>query len=125
MLPLRTVSGGKARLGEALDAEEREELVLGLLLRTLEVLASWPHCRLVHVVSPDPVVGSLVRGAAGAIEVHRQHGEGLNAGVGVGAAAARAAGAVSVLVLPVDLPAGMELDTTADLVCDWRCGDVW
>ena len=41
VLPMRTVSGGKARLGEALDAEERVELVLGLLLHTLAVLAQW------------------------------------------------------------------------------------
>lgn len=31
----------------------------------------------------------------------------------------------SLLVLPVDLPAGMELDTTAEITCDWRDGDVW
>ncbi|BDD96253.1 aminoglycoside N-acetyltransferase AAC(2')-Ib [Mycolicibacterium fortuitum] len=28
-------------------------------------------------------------------------------------------------VLPVGLPAGMELDTTAEITCDWRDGDVW
>ena len=33
VVPLRTLAGGKARLGEALDAEEREELVLGMLRR--------------------------------------------------------------------------------------------
>ena len=35
VVPLRTLAGGKARLGGALDAEEREELVLGMLRRTL------------------------------------------------------------------------------------------
>ncbi|BBX89942.1 aminoglycoside N-acetyltransferase AAC(2')-Ib [Mycolicibacterium boenickei] len=31
----------------------------------------------------------------------------------------------SLFVLPVDLPSGMELDTTAEITCDWRDGDVW
>ena len=61
VLPLRTVSGGKARLGEALDAEEREELVLGLLLHTLSVLATWSRCERIHLVSPDPVLAARHR----------------------------------------------------------------
>ncbi|ORA39146.1 aminoglycoside N-acetyltransferase AAC(2')-Ib [Mycobacterium aquaticum] len=31
----------------------------------------------------------------------------------------------SLFVLPTDLPHGLELDTTAELTCDWRDGDVW
>lgn len=31
----------------------------------------------------------------------------------------------SLFVLPIDLPDGIELDTTAELTCDWRDGDVW
>lgn len=31
----------------------------------------------------------------------------------------------SLLVLPTDLPPGMDLDTTAEITCDWRNGDVW
>ncbi|OBG80616.1 aminoglycoside N-acetyltransferase AAC(2')-Ib [Mycobacterium sp. NS-7484] len=31
----------------------------------------------------------------------------------------------SVFVLPVGLPAGLELDTSAEIICDWRDGDVW
>ena len=41
VVPLRTLPGGKARLGEALDAEEREELVLGMLTHTLALLGTW------------------------------------------------------------------------------------
>lgn len=104
VLPMRTVSGGKARLGEALDAEEREELVLGLLLHTLEVVGSWPACRRVHIVSPDPVLEVVTRRSGVAVSVHRQAGEGLNDGVRLGLSAARVAGAASVLVLPGDLP---------------------
>jgi 2-phospho-L-lactate guanylyltransferase len=101
---MRTLSGGKARLGEALDAEEREELVLGLLVHTLTVLGQWQRCRHVHLVSPDPVLAAVTRGAAVPVSVHRQDGEGLNEGIDLGVAAARAAGAASVLVLPGDLP---------------------
>lgn len=31
----------------------------------------------------------------------------------------------SLFVMPVGLPDGMEFDTTAELTCDWRAGDVW
>ena len=31
----------------------------------------------------------------------------------------------SLFVLPVGLPDEMELDTTAEITCDWRDGDVW
>lgn len=31
----------------------------------------------------------------------------------------------SLFVLPVALPTGVDLDTTGDIACDWRDGDVW
>jgi aminoglycoside 2'-N-acetyltransferase I len=31
----------------------------------------------------------------------------------------------SLFVLPVALPEGTELDTSAEITCDWRDGDVW
>ena len=31
----------------------------------------------------------------------------------------------SLYVLPVALPQGLELDTTTEITCDWRDGDVW
>jgi 2-phospho-L-lactate guanylyltransferase len=104
VLPLRSVSGGKARLGEALDAEEREELVLGLLLHSLAVLATWSRCERIHLVSPDPVLAAATGQAGADVVVHRQPGEGLNEGIRLGIAAAMDAGAASVLVLPGDLP---------------------
>lgn len=104
VLPMRTVSGGKARLGEALDAEEREELVLGLLMHTLAVLRTWPVLRRIHLVSPDPVLGAATGGAGVDVSVHRQRGEGLNEGISLGVLAAHEEGAPSVLVLPGDLP---------------------
>ena len=104
VLPMRTVSGGKARLGGALDAEEREELVLGMLLHTLAVLGAWPVCHRIHLVSPDPVLGVATSQAGVDVSVLRQDGEGLNEGIGLGVSAARVEGATSLLVLPGDLP---------------------
>ncbi len=104
VLPMRTVSGGKARLGGALDAEEREELVLGMLLNTLSVLGAWSACRRIHLVSPDPVVDAATRQAGVDVSIHPQDGEGLNEGIKLGVQAARVEGASSLLVLPGDLP---------------------
>jgi 2-phospho-L-lactate guanylyltransferase len=101
---MRTVSGGKARLGEALDAEEREELVLGLLLNTLAVIADWPRCGRIHLVSPDPLLGAATTLTGAGTVIHRQPGEGLNEGIVMGITAAMAGGACSALVLPGDLP---------------------
>jgi len=104
VLPMRSVSSGKARLGGALDAEEREELVLGMLLHTLAVLGEWQVCRRIHLVSPDPVLGVVTRQAGVELTVHHQAGEGLNEGIRLGVSAARVEQAPSVLVLPGDLP---------------------
>jgi 2-phospho-L-lactate guanylyltransferase len=104
VLPMRTVSGGKARLGEALDAEEREELVLGLLVHALAVLADWQRSGHVHLVSPDPVLAAVTRDLGLRVSIHRQADEGLNEGIVLGVAAAKEGGAASVLVLPGDLP---------------------
>jgi 2-phospho-L-lactate guanylyltransferase len=101
---MRTVSGGKARLGGALDAEEREELVLGMLMHTLSVLGSWQACRRIHLVSPDPVVDAVTQQAGIDVSVHPQGSEGLNEGITLGMHAARIEGASSLLVLPGDLP---------------------
>lgn len=102
VVPLRSVAGGKARLGEVLDAEEREVLILGMLERTLDVLTGWTPCTRVHVVTQDlrvaraiavPVVGAILQAT-----------DGLNEGIELGVRAARREGARAVLVLPADLP---------------------
>jgi 2-phospho-L-lactate guanylyltransferase len=113
-LPLRTLTGGKARLGGVLDAEEREELILGLLRHTLSVLRDWPPCEQIHVVSPDPRILDLVPGETGAdpagdtprpvVSTLRQTVGGLNEAVTSLMRAARQNGAASLLVLPGDLP---------------------
>ena len=102
LVPIRSLAGGKARLGGAIDAEEREELLVGMLRRTLELLVEWPPCRTVHVVSADPrALAVAVETGAHALP---QPGEGLNAGLRLGLDAAREMGATAVLILPADLP---------------------
>lgn len=102
VVPLRTLAGGKARLGEALDAEEREELVLGMLRRTLDVLRAWTPAARVVVVSPDGPL--LERLADDGIATYLQRGIGLNAGLVSVRDVAIRAGAGAFLVLPADLP---------------------
>jgi 2-phospho-L-lactate guanylyltransferase len=109
VLPMRTASGGKARLGGALDAEEREELVLGMLRQTLSVLGAWTGCDRIHLVSPDPVLIAVGKATAGRAEgaplsMHRQLGEGLNEAIQLGMEAARSDGAATLIVIPGDLP---------------------
>jgi 2-phospho-L-lactate/phosphoenolpyruvate guanylyltransferase len=102
VVPLRSVAGGKARLGEALDAEEREVLILGMLERTLEVLGTWTPCTRIHVVTQDLLVARRV--ASHTVGAILQVTDGLNEGITLGVDAARREGARAVLVLPADLP---------------------
>ena len=113
LVPLRTLEGGKARLGGALDAEEREDLIIGMLRRLLTALREWGGAEAVHVVSPDPAV-LAVSAAAGASTVVEAPGSGrgpreglgggLNQALLAGRAAALARGCTALLVLPADLP---------------------
>jgi 2-phospho-L-lactate/phosphoenolpyruvate guanylyltransferase len=109
ILPLRTLSGGKARLGGALDAEEREALILGMARRTLAVLRDWPAGGPVMLVSPDEMLIAALAGSPGDAAATRvagllQVGEGLNEAITQARATAVAGGATSLLVLPGDLP---------------------
>jgi len=102
IVPIRALSDGKRRLSPALDASEREALVIGLLRRTLATLTSWRAAAAVHVVSPDPEVAPIAL-AAGAHALH-QAGTGLNEGIAAAREVALAAGATAMLVIPGDLP---------------------
>ncbi|MEP7360548.1 MAG: 2-phospho-L-lactate guanylyltransferase [Chloroflexota bacterium] len=105
VVPLRGIESGKSRLGQALDAEEREVLVLGLLGRTLDVLAAWPAAQRVFLVTGDAATGELARRALPALTVvDEPRNGGLNAALRVARDAAAAAGATAVLMLPADLP---------------------
>jgi 2-phospho-L-lactate/phosphoenolpyruvate guanylyltransferase len=105
VVPLRGIDSGKSRLGEALDAEERSALILGLLARTLEVLAAWPPAQRVYLVTGDAQTGELARRAQPALTVLTEPREGgLNAALRAARDTAMSNGATAVLMLPADLP---------------------
>jgi len=105
VVPLRGIETGKSRLGQALDAEEREVLVLGLLSRTLDVLSEWPAAQRIYLVTGDHATAELARRARPALTLVREPRDGgLNAALRAARDAAVAAGATSVLMLPADLP---------------------
>ena len=111
IVPARGLVAGKSRLGEALDAEERLTLVVGLLLETVSVLAGWESASRVLFVSADATLRRLVRASApGAAIVPETRGAGLNEALLEARYRAISAGATAVLYLPADLP---HLDSSA------------
>ena len=102
LVPLRALDGAKSRLGEVLDPEERHDLVVRLLERTVAAAMAAPAVDEVIVVSQDPEVRALAA-ALGARSI-AQAGAGLNAALDEARADAVSRGAESVLVLPADLP---------------------
>ncbi len=103
LVPVRSLEGAKARLGEVLDAEERRSLVARLLVRTVAAAAATPGVDAVVVVSPDSAVLELAE-RHGAVGV-AQAGDGLNEALDEARAWAVAAGANGIMVVPGDLPA--------------------
>lgn len=100
LVPVRSLTGSKSRLGEPLDAEERADLVRALLRRTVREAQAATTVAEVLVVSMDGDLLEEARslGAASLL----QETDGLNEGL---EEARRAAGvAAALLVLPVDLP---------------------
>lgn len=103
IVPLGSLEGAKSRLGDRLDAEERQQLVVELLDRTIRAAGAASSVASVVVVSPDPVALRLAS-AAGASPI-RQADDGLNEGLRTAARWALADGATAVLILAGDLPA--------------------
>ncbi len=102
IVPVGTLDGAKTRLGDALDAEERQDLVDGLLVRTVVAALAVDRIDDVLVVSPDREV--LRRSAdLGARTLH-QRSRGLNRGLAEARVDVVAGGADTILVFPIDLP---------------------
>jgi 2-phospho-L-lactate guanylyltransferase len=102
IIPVGTLEGAKTRLGEMLDAEERRDLVEGLLARTVVAALDVTSLGDVLVVSPDREV--LRRASALGARTLRQRSDGLNAGLREARADVVAGGATAILVIPIDLP---------------------
>jgi 2-phospho-L-lactate/phosphoenolpyruvate guanylyltransferase len=102
VVPVRSLSGAKSRLGEPLDAEERAELVSALLRRVVTAALGSDRLAGAVVVSPDD--GLLDRAGELGARVVRQDGDGLNEGLVEARARVLSQGATAVLILPADLP---------------------
>lgn len=103
VVPVRGLAEGKTRLGETLDAEERETLIVGLLHRLLEIVAGWPPSRRTHVVSDDAIVRRVAQEHGASVVSEPAAGD-LNAALVAARAAAVARHASAILILPADLP---------------------
>lgn len=113
LVPIRGLETAKTRLGGDLDAEERRDLVVDLLRRTLVATRDTRVITGTIVVTMDP-------GAAGIAQDHQAVGlveraPGLNGAISAARSVAVARGASAVLVLPADLPA-ITADAIAQLV---------
>ena len=102
VIPIRGLEDAKSRLGQALDAEERRDLVTRLLERTIVAARAAGRVDAVVVVSPDQATLELAE-SAGARALP-QRGRGLNCAVEEGRDLAVAEGVRALLVLPADLP---------------------
>ncbi len=101
LVPVRSLSGAKTRLGEPLDAEERTELVRAMLRRTVHEARAATGLDAVVVVSLDGELLEEAR-AMGAVSFLQQR-DGLNHGLEE-ARLAVGSGATALMVVPVDLP---------------------
>jgi 2-phospho-L-lactate guanylyltransferase len=99
VVPVRALEGAKSRLGAVLDAEERHDLVLQMLRRTVAAAIATPGVIEVIVVSPDPE--ALAIAEAGGARPLLQQSRGLNPALQEARAAAIGD---RLLLLPADLP---------------------
>jgi 2-phospho-L-lactate guanylyltransferase len=103
ILPVKSLAETKSRLSGVLSPNERAELTITLLSRTLGLLQMVTAVRKTIVVSRDPVIAEMAA-AAHCQTVAEPMGSGLNGAVTLGATAAADNGATHLLVLPSDLP---------------------
>ncbi len=102
LVPIRGLETAKTRLGEDLDAEERVELVTGLLRRTLRATRDARGIAGTIVVTMDPAAAGIAKQlrAVGLVE----RAPGLNEAIEAARSLAVARGASAILVLPADIP---------------------
>jgi 2-phospho-L-lactate guanylyltransferase len=101
IVPVRSLTGAKSRLGEPLDAEERADLIMALLRRTVTQALAAERLSGVVVVSMDADLLRAAREMGAATLL--QETDGLNEGLAEAREASRAE-ATAILVLPADLP---------------------
>jgi 2-phospho-L-lactate guanylyltransferase len=116
LIPCKSLSDGKTRLAQTLDAKARRALCAGFLQRTIDValeLVPPPRC---HVIAGD---GAAAIAAARGVASYDDPGTGLNEALRQGREhiCHKAAEEFTLLIFPTDLP-WATADTLADLM---RC----
>ena len=111
LIPVKSLCRSKNRLAHLLTAEQRAQLICGLLQRELAMLSQIPAISEILVISSDPAVWTLAR-QYGALVEEEPEPQGLNTAVRRGMAIAAANGASGALLLPVDLPFVTALEVT-------------
>jgi 2-phospho-L-lactate/phosphoenolpyruvate guanylyltransferase len=104
VLPVKSFSLAKRRLGEAIGAGEREELAAAMVGDVLGALAAAPAIDEVVVVTAEPLAARAAEDA-GAIVVEDPDEAGQSAAAARGIDAALVRGAERVLLVPGDCPA--------------------
>jgi 2-phospho-L-lactate guanylyltransferase len=102
VVPVGALEGAKSRLGGTLDAEERRELTIDMLDRTVRAALDTTAIDETLVVSPDREV--LTRAASAGARTLLQRSQGLNRGLREARDDAIAGGADAIVVLPIDMP---------------------
>jgi 2-phospho-L-lactate guanylyltransferase len=102
IVPVGALEGAKSRLGGTLDAEERRELAIDMLDRTVRAALETGGIDETLVVSPDREV--LTVAASAAARTLLQRSQGLNRGLREARDDAIAGGADAIVILPIDLP---------------------
>ena len=103
IVPLRGLGSAKTRLGTALDAEERLELVIGMVSQTLVATRDADSIAGTVLVTADVAAADLAQTFGARTLVQRLPG--LNAALREARAEAVRAGATATIVIPIDLPA--------------------
>jgi 2-phospho-L-lactate guanylyltransferase len=102
VVPVGALEGAKSRLGGTLDAEERRELAIDMLDRTVRAALDTQGIDETLVVSPDREV--LTRAASAGARTLLQRSQGLNRGLREAGDDAIAGGADAIVIVPIDLP---------------------
>jgi 2-phospho-L-lactate guanylyltransferase len=104
VLPVKSFSKAKQRLGEAVGSSDREELAAAMVRDVLAALRAVRQLDDVIVVTAEPVAADAA-GKVGATVVHDPEERGQSAAANRGIDAAVAGGAERVLLVPGDCPA--------------------
>jgi 2-phospho-L-lactate/phosphoenolpyruvate guanylyltransferase len=104
VLPVKSFSRAKQRLGEAVGARQREELAAAMVADVLAALAAVAELDDVVVVTAEPLAARAAEDA-GATVVHDPEEAGQSAAAARGIDAALVRGAERVLLVPGDCPA--------------------